>query len=246
MEIVYLSKRAVIVRLIFLFTIIYESPVAAAAPAAVRKMEDRKNEVEADCAMELFFLEGDNGGLAQEYLPGEGYLEQSSEICFSMGYDPDNSAPDELIEYLVDKTDAKNSDNRIRVKEQHSRMYPFSCICRVDVTLGEEDCFGSGALIGPQHVLTAAHCVCSHNDAGVPVIAKNVSICWPQNDQLKTLKGARIYVPKVYLEQHNVEYDFAVIVLDKRQETGWLGCCSSEFIQAFDDEELNISGVSFG
>ncbi|MBO4707050.1 MAG: trypsin-like serine protease [Elusimicrobiaceae bacterium] len=87
----------------------------------------------------------------------------------------------------------------------------------------------SGAMVGPNLVLTAAHCLVENrkykNNIEVFAVVADKS----DNEPLLSAKSIELYVPKEYIElSHNPDstsdkYDYGVIVLDKpiALKTGW-------------------------
>ncbi len=94
------------------------------------------------------------------------------------------------------------------------------------------DC--SGAMVGPNIVLTAAHCL-SYNGkfiGSVEVFAPAADKS--ENGQLLSAKSIELYVPDKYIEYSNnstsythamEQYDYGIVILDKSigAKTGWFG-----------------------
>jgi V8-like Glu-specific endopeptidase len=102
----------------------------------------------------------------------------------------------------------------------NDRSYPWGCICKVTTAAGG---VGSGALIGPRHVLTASHCV----DWGTSA-AEKIEV-----HLTGTTAAATAFDTLAYAFTHisgdptvtTLDEDYACLVLDQRlgDAFGWLG-----------------------
>lgn len=97
--------------------------------------------------------------------------------------------------------------------------YPWRCVCKITNPFGGK---GSGALIGPRHVLTASHVVAWNTDR-----PELVQVHLAGNAAAGT---AHVIVATAYTQIPNVNYtnvdeDYAVLVLDRPlgNQWGWLG-----------------------
>lgn len=103
----------------------------------------------------------------------------------------------------------------------YDERYPWRCLVRMTRPSGWS---GSGALIGPRHVLTASHCV-----DWTPGWLR-VDVLYTNGSQLAQAHGTLAYhvarVTRANYSQTNRDDDYAVIVLDQRlgDRFGWLGC----------------------
>ena len=122
------------------------------------------------------------------------------------------------------------SDNRSHVARPNE--YPYSSICYVD--LGRKISFddnrqanGTGVLVGPNILLTAAHCVLE----STRIFNSNISVV-PAKDRSSEPYGrvfpVEIYIPKEYYIMANSSltnqwFDWAIVVLNDNigYRTGW-------------------------
>lgn len=142
------------------------------------------------------------------------------------------------------------SDKRIRVTQ--SSNWPFRAIGHVYIRWAAISASSgcSGTLIGPHHVLTAAHCVYNHdikqsykwldssksyftpaiNNCNQNAIDKNECNAYPI-DSTKTanpfrkIKIKTVRIPSKYISLPSTQYDYAVLILEEDigRTTGWFG-----------------------
>lgn len=102
----------------------------------------------------------------------------------------------------------------------NDRSYPWGCICKVTTAAGM---VGSGALIGPRHVLTASHCV-DWGSSNAEKIEVHLTGTTPAATAFDTVAYAFTQIsgdPTVT----TLDEDYACLVLDQRlgDAFGWLG-----------------------
>jgi V8-like Glu-specific endopeptidase len=108
--------------------------------------------------------------------------------------------------------------------------YPWGCVCRITNAAGR---MGSGALIGPRHILTASHVVDWTTDN-----AEKIEVHFAGNAASATVFDTIAYA---YTEVHvspgasEVDDDYAVLVVNERlgDRWGWLG--TKVYNSAWDD-----------
>ncbi|SHN13380.1 trypsin-like serine peptidase [Cryptosporangium aurantiacum] len=121
-----------------------------------------------------------------------------------------------------------SDDSRQRISDMSA--VPWRWLCSLDVTWpgSAADRFGrgSGMLIGPRHVLTAAHCIYRKRDAARPVSVYVAPARSGRSDPIGRFKGVAYSVSSCYLEalvvgkgvrktRPNSRYDFAVVTLER-------------------------------
>ncbi|MBL0942125.1 MAG: trypsin-like serine protease, partial [Alphaproteobacteria bacterium] len=119
-----------------------------------------------------------------------------------------------------------------KLKQKDTQLPPYKLFGNLLVTFPQAEdgtrlalVIGSGALIGPNHVLTAAHTIYDHKRGGW---AQHVIFTPAQHNQLKPFteaKGNIIRVPKGWIrgEKDKEDYDIGMIILERAigYQIGW-------------------------
>lgn len=132
-------------------------------------------------------------------------------------------------------------DGREQVIE--TTKWPYSMIVKIIMVFKGQLYGGSGALVGPHHILT-----CGHNiyDIDENIWAEEITIYPALNGDYApfgSVKVAKVYTFKQYVNNRDECYDMALLVLNTSigKFTGWGGMLSVPDDQ-FLNEEVNIFG----
>lgn len=115
------------------------------------------------------------------------------------------------------------SDQRVRITP--TNYFPASAQCRLVMTFPDGyTSAGSGSMIGSKYVLTAGHCVYSHDHGGW---ATSVSVFPGQDGSTKPWSAWATYLRSVegWTSDENNDYDYALVTLNSHvgYNTGWFG-----------------------
>jgi V8-like Glu-specific endopeptidase len=106
----------------------------------------------------------------------------------------------------------------------NSTAYPWGCVGRVETALG----VGSGAMVGPRHLLTCCHIIDFRVD-GTTGWIKFTPMYYSGSAPFGSANGIKTYykykVAGPTLDATESQYDYSVVVLDKTigTSTGWMG-----------------------
>ena len=150
-------------------------------------------------------------------------------------------APSHTLSTLIPETVlgvVNGSDGRRRVDT--TRAWPYCLNGRLEMRFGNAWYRGSGALVGPRHVLTAAHNVCAHNVPAIPngTWSQSVNFLPALNEMQIPFGMAEVvsaYVDPRWTAAGSKEHDIALLVLKEPvgQERGYSG------LWAADENDLN-------
>lgn len=132
-------------------------------------------------------------------------------------------------------------DGRKRVTQ--TKDWPHSIHTHLAMIFEDEEFGGSGSMVGPHHILTAAHNVF---DKDKKVWAKSIKVYPALNDKVApfgAVKVVKAYTFTQWTRDANTAYDMALLLLEKPVglQTGWGGMMSSQD-QDLKSLKINISG----
>lgn len=177
------------------------------------------------------------GGIAG-YLIGRGPGTESRSSALVIEDDSNNDSNEETVLMRL----VEGCDGRTQVND--NLEYPYRCFCYLEMRFRASGGSGTGVLIGPQHVLTAAHCVYSKS---MKEWATELTVTCGRKGHERPFgqrKAVRLCIPKEYLYDKDFdEFDIALIVLDQPVDAtvGALGCLFSSDISLY-KQALNITG----
>ncbi len=126
-------------------------------------------------------------------------------------------------------------DNRARVigaddrfQVQDASAYPWRCIGQIRATWDAQTFTGTGALVGPDQVLTAAHCVYRAELGGWARTVTFTPARQGRSQPFGSAGAAHFAMPRGYAERQAERYDVALITLTQPigDVAGWLPVAS--------------------
>jgi V8-like Glu-specific endopeptidase len=113
-------------------------------------------------------------------------------------------------------------------------MYPWRCVCRISNAFGK---VGSGALIGPRHILTASHCV-AWSTTSPEKIEVHIAGDVVQAVAFDVAALAYTHIEGDSAPSNVLDEDYAVLVTDERlgDRFGWLG--AKEYNSSWDGDAV--------
>jgi len=121
-----------------------------------------------------------------------------------------------------DRARILNTDDRLPVADP--TVMPWRSIGQIRAWWGSQGLTGTGVLVGPDQVLTAAHCVCRAEFGG----GASEATCTParsgDSTPYGTARAVRYAVPAEYTQQFGEAHDIVLIALDRPigNDAGWL------------------------
>jgi glutamyl endopeptidase len=132
-------------------------------------------------------------------------------------------------------------DARERVHNTTDPLY--SLHAQITVKFQNKTYGGSGALVGPHHLLTCAHNIFKQKKK---MWATDITVCPAlneRNEPFGEVKVTKIYTFNQYTQNNDSDYDLALLVLEKSigKYTGWAGLLSAPN-NILSGLEVNIHG----
>ena len=146
-------------------------------------------------------------------------------------------------ERVREKVLAKITGEDGRQKIVETTKWPYSMLVKLSMVFKGQIFGGSGALVGPHHILT-----CGHNvyDLDENVWAEEITVYPALNGNhapFGSVKVVKVFTFTQYTHQKDERYDIALLILNKSigKYTGWAGMLSAPDDQLF-QEKINIYG----
>ena len=148
-----------------------------------------------------------------------------------------------VAEYIHQLEVVIGTDDRVQIT--NTRVVPWRRIVHLMITAGNGRKFlGSGALVGPRTIITAAHCVYMHSQGG---FVREIQCSPGRNGDQKpygTTNGSRVWTVRGWTVHRNPDCDYAAIILPRpvsQQDPGWFGFANLNDIELM-SSRLNMSG----
>src|ERR1700722_15716726 len=192
-----------------------------------------------------------NLGTAPDYIEGEFAFEKDHKSMYTVPHKPQKAPtqsvkiyrgrPEEMPCEKILKRVLTGKDGRQRVADTTQWPYLFHSQLTMHFPNGEYG--GSGILVGPHHLLTAAHNV---YDPDKKEWATRIVAQLGLNDDMAPfgdLKAVKIYTFEDWIKKKDPNFDLALIILDRSMgiQTGWCGLLCLEDNDLL-QEEIRITG----
>ena len=148
-----------------------------------------------------------------------------------------------VAEYIQQLEVVIGTDDRVQITG--TRAVPWRRIVHLMITAGNGRKFlGSGTLVGPRTIITAAHCVYMHSQGG---FVREIQCSPGRNGDQKpygTTNGSRVWTVRGWTVHRNPDCDYAAIILPRpvsQQDPGWFGFANLNDIELM-SSRLNMSG----
>lgn len=148
-----------------------------------------------------------------------------------------------VAEYIQQLEVVIGTDDRVQIT--NTKVVPWRRIVHLMITAGNGRKFlGSGTLVGPRTIITAAHCVYMHSQGG---FVREIQCSPGRNGDQKpygTTNGSRVWTVRGWTVHKNPDCDYAAIILPRpvpQQDPGWFGFANFNDIELM-SSRLNMSG----